>query len=349
MSFRFQAPDEDGITFNPSPSSNDVFVFGGASRTSSNSTNAPSISLVPSLNSAPSCANCGKREEEEQKLKKCSACQSVKYCCVECQIAHRPQHKKACKKIVAELYEERLFNDVESEDCPICMVPLPCVEDDENTFKSCCGQIICDGCIYAMHLDACEKGVEDCCAFCRTPLTTSMEIGTIRLKKLMAAGNPHAFNKVATCYFLGSLGFPQDAVKANELYFKAGELGSAEAYTNLACNYEMGRGVEIDFKKAKHYYELAAMNGCIQARRQLGGIETQNGNVTRGMKHFLIAARAGDKTSLDTVQASYPLGWVTKDDYANALRGYQKRRDDVKSEQRDKARKAERLFGDWKD
>ena len=60
--------------------------------------------------SAPNnvCANCGKGEEESINLKKCSACLSVKYCGRECQIAHRPHHKKACKKRAAELHDEKL-------------------------------------------------------------------------------------------------------------------------------------------------------------------------------------------------------------------------------------------------
>ena len=34
---------------------------------------------------------------------------AVKYCNRECQIAHRPQHKKECKQRAAELHEEALF------------------------------------------------------------------------------------------------------------------------------------------------------------------------------------------------------------------------------------------------
>ena len=72
------------------------------------------------------CANCGKGEEESFKLKACTACKLVKYCSRECQIAHRPQHKKACKKRAAELHDEKLFKQPPlAEDCPICFIRLP--------------------------------------------------------------------------------------------------------------------------------------------------------------------------------------------------------------------------------
>ena len=52
---------------------------------------------------------------------------------------------------------------------------------------------------------------------------------------------------------------------------QAGELGCGLAYYNLAVAYEEGRGgVEINEKKAQHYYELAAMNGSVMARHNLG-------------------------------------------------------------------------------
>ena len=55
------------------------------------------------------CANCGKGEESAGDLKACTACKIVKYCNRDCQIAHRPQHKKACKRRAAELHDEKLF------------------------------------------------------------------------------------------------------------------------------------------------------------------------------------------------------------------------------------------------
>ena len=61
------------------------------------------------------------------------------------------------------------------------------------------------------------------------------------------------------------------------------------------------------------------------------------GNEHRAMKHFIIAARAGFKLSLDRVREGYMNGTVTKDEYANTLRAYQNMQDEMKSEDRDKA------------
>ena len=71
------------------------------------------------------CASCGITGGDDVKLLLCTACKLIRYCSVECQKNHRPQHKKACKKKPAELYEEKLFKEHPPEECPICMLPLP--------------------------------------------------------------------------------------------------------------------------------------------------------------------------------------------------------------------------------
>ena len=169
------------------------------------------------------CANCGKGEEESCNLKSCAACKLVKYCSRECQIAHRPQHKKECKKRVIELHEEKLFADPPPpEECPICMLPLS-GEDRTEMFQSCCGKIICTGCLCAMMMS--DEGGADLCPYCRTPDEPTDE-GTVKqIKKLMDKGNGEAFFEFANYYGGGTMGLTQDYQKANELYLKAGELG----------------------------------------------------------------------------------------------------------------------------
>ena len=64
----------------------------------------------PSIDSI--CANCGKGEESSGDLKACTACKMVKYRNRECQIAHRPQHKKLCKKRAAELHDKNCLKSL---------------------------------------------------------------------------------------------------------------------------------------------------------------------------------------------------------------------------------------------
>ena len=60
------------------------------------------------------CANCGRGSIDSEggtvKLKNCTACRLVKYCGVDCQRAHRKQHKKVCKQRAAKLKEEQLYS-----------------------------------------------------------------------------------------------------------------------------------------------------------------------------------------------------------------------------------------------
>ena len=153
----------------------------------------------------------------------------------------------------------------------------------------------------------------------------------------MEKGNARAFYMHGGHYAHRTRGVPQDMAKANELWLKAGELGCAEAYHNLGNSYSVGNGVEIDKKKAMHYYELAAMNGDVMSRHNLGAIEGQAGNYQRAYKHLLLSARAGDKQSLENVKQGYINGRVTKEEYTNTLRAYQMSQDEVKSDARDKA------------
>ena len=275
------------------------------------------------------CAACGK-EGSSDDMNTCNKCKSVKYCNAACKKKHRTKHKKACERRVAELYDEQLFKEVEPEECPICFLPIP-LNANQSIFKSCCGKTICNGCVYAMKM---SEG-KDLCAFCRTPPAISHKEQINRTKKLMDKGNGEAFYMMGYSYQKGIMGMPQDHQRANELHLKAGELGCARAYHNLGTAYREGFGVEIDLKKTKHYYELAAIGGHIKARHNLGCLEGQAGNWDRAMKHWLISARAGHEKSLGAIKVGFRNGVVTKDEYANTLRAYHERQKEIKSDARE--------------
>ena len=277
------------------------------------------------------CASCGK-EGNSNDMNICNKCKEVKYCNAACKKKHRTKHKKACEKRVAELYDEKLFaNPPPPEECPICLLPLDSDEKQE-VFQVCCGKRICNGCCYAMAI----QGGKHLCAFCRTPPASSNEGIIKRTKNLMDKGNGDGFYLFASYYAQGDIGLQQDYQKTNELLLKAGELGCAKGYNKLGNAYSFGRGVERDDKQAKYYWELAAMGGYVNARHNLGCVEYEAGNRHRAFKHWILAARAGCKESLDNVKKCFAAGRITKDGYASIMRAYQKSRDDVKSDARDK-------------
>ena len=80
-------------------------------------TNACQVSLskntMDSVEADEVCASCGIAAGDNIKLKICTACKLVKYCSVDCQKNHRPQHKKACKKRAAEIRDDDLFTQPE--------------------------------------------------------------------------------------------------------------------------------------------------------------------------------------------------------------------------------------------
>ena len=285
-------------------------------------------------NTTANCASCGK---EGGNLNTCNKCKMVTYCNAACKKKHRSKHKKACERRVAELHDEELFKEHPPEDdCPICFLPLP-IETNRTTFQTCCGKVICDGCIHAMKEEARGRGKINLCAFCRVPSPRSDAEEVKRVKKLMDANNANAFNMFGGYYRRGDGGMPQDFAKANELFLRAGELGCAKSYYNLGILYYDGMGVEVDKKKANHYWELAAMGGNLIARHNLGCAEEKAGNIDRAYKHFILAARAGYKISLEAVKEGFIDGYVFKDEYANTLRAYHDCHNEMKSDDRDKA------------
>jgi TPR repeat protein len=283
------------------------------------------------------CANCG--EEGSDGLKACTACKMVKYCNRDCQIAHRSKHKKACRKRAAEIHDEELFKQPPpKEDCPICLLRLPLLPSG-STYMSCCGKNICCGCRHATVYDKLGNEIriiEEKCPFCRTPGAQLKEYFE-RLQKRVDLDDAEAIRNLGCYYRDGEGGFPQDYDKALELFVRAGDLGHATAYCNVGYAYDFGNGVEIDKKKANHYYKLAAIGGSIEARHNLGGSEVRVGNMNRALKHFMIAAEGGESHSLKVIQQLYSKGHATKDDYAKALQAYQAYLAEIKSTQRDAA------------
>jgi len=296
-------------------------------------------------NTVSVCANCGKEGSSIEINNMCNKCKQVKYCNAACKKKHRHKHKKDCEEYVrlaaeqaAKLHDEKLFKQPPPKgDCSICFQQLPYLASGYR-YQTCCGKVICSGCGYAPVYDNQGNKVDSKkCPFCRTPHPKSDEEAVERLKKRSEADDAIAIYNLGVFHQEGLHGFPQDYKKALENWYRAGEIGYANAYNSIGYAYNNGKGVDVDNKEANHYYELAAMRGDETARYNLGLEEMNSGNMDRALKHYTIAAGAGISLSLKRINLLYSLGHATKDDFTKALQLYQAYLGEIKSVQRDKA------------
>jgi len=295
------------------------------------------------------CANCGKEGDDIKNI--CNKCKKATYCNAACKKKHRHKHKIDCEehvrlatekhneelRLAAEKHDEELFKQPPpKDDCPICFIRLPSL-DTGRRYQTCCGKLICSGCSYAPVYDDQGNKVDDNCPFCRTPRPKSNEEAIARDKARMEKDDPIAIHNQGSLYREGGSGHLQDYTKALELFHRAAELGHAGAYNSIAYCYHNGYGLEVDKKKANHYYELAAMRGNERARHNIGNNEYLAGNIIRALTHYKIAVQSGEAESLKVIQLIYKDGHATKDDYTTAIRSYQTYLGEIKSKQRDEA------------
>jgi len=295
------------------------------------------MSCVP-VDGAEACANCGATAKDTVKLKNCTACRLVKYCSVDCQKVHRKQHKKECKQRAAELKDEQLYSQgherPEGGFCPICTLPIPLPMDKESTAHPCCMKRICNGCMVASQ----KKGMFDC-PFCRTNLQVDGDDALAMLRARVKKKDPLAIKHLGDLYIHGGLGLRKDSSRAVDLWAEAAELGSVDAYYQLGVAYRNGNFVTKDVARGVRFYEKAAMAGNMNARHNLGLYELMKGKYDRAVRHWLISAKMGQKDSLEKIKEIFTRGHATKSQYAEALKGYQDAMEEMKSHDRDEAKR----------
>ena len=170
------------------------------------------------------------------------------------------------------------------------------------------------------------------CPFCRLPTPKLMkEADRIQMKRI-EVNDPVAMRL---------MGFErlekEDYDVAFEYYTKAAGLGDVNAHFNLSLMYRRGECVEKDEKKMWHHLEEAAIAGHTFARHNLGFLENRDGRMDRAVKHWIIAAKLGFDASLETLKDAFGKGYVSKEDFATALRAHQAAVDATKSPQREAA------------
>ena len=92
-----------------------------------------------------------------------------------------------------------------------------------------------------------------------------------------------------------------------ELYVRAADLSYKMVHHNLGDIYYKGG----DMKKAKFHLEVASMARYEVARFNIGMIEANSGNVERAVKHWTIAASAGEHCAMNYLRLGFEQGHVS--------------------------------------
>ena len=241
----------------------------------------------------------------------------------------------------AESLQQRLMTSgLERITCPICFLPIGFPTETRSIVNACCMKRVCDGCVLA----ALRRGVDDSCAFCRTPHptgdgATGIANAVAMIQKRVDKGDADAMHFLGDQYFRGDFGLARDAPRAVELVTKAAELGSIYAHYDLGKAYYGGKNVEFQEDKSRGIYHMqqAAMGGHEQSRFELGRIEFKSGNFEVAVQHWMISAKMGHEKSLSAIKWMFKDGHATKAQYAEALIGYRDIVAEMKSPQREEA------------
>ena len=149
--------------------------------------------------------------------------------------------------------------------------------------------------------------------------------------KRVAANDPASIYVLAGSYRHGINGVQQDLARAIELYVRAANLGCSKAHIFLGgiC-YQMG-----DMKKVKFHLKAAAMLGHEIARCNLGVMEINSGNIEQAVKHWTIAASAGEYKAMGQLRTFFEKGCVGRESIKLILAAYNSSCAEMRSEARD--------------
>ena len=243
------------------------------------------------------------------------------------------------QRLMTSGHERRLMESghkrPEGDTCTICLdyIELPVYE--HSKVKVCCMKRLCNGCI----LVAGRRGILDRCPFCRTPVTFDEASRLAMVQKRVHKGDAEAIKFLGDKFYHGRLGLAQNTPRAIELWTEAGDLGSLDAHFQLGHVYCTGNCVEEDKPRGIRHWQQAAMQGDALSRHSLGLAEFNNKNYDLAVQHWTISSKMGDQDSLNAIKYTFNEGHATKAQYAEALLGYRDALEEMKSPQREEAKK----------
>jgi len=159
------------------------------------------------------------------------------------------------------------------------------------------------------------------------------------IQKRVDKGDAEAINNIGQTYFHGDLGLSKDVPRAIELWTEAAELGSLDAHYQIGTVHNNGDGVEEDKPRGIHHWQQAAMEGHVESRHNLGVAEHYNRNHQLAVQHWMISAKMGNEESLNAIMRRFKEGHASKAQYAEALLGYRDAVEEMKSPQREEAKR----------
>ena len=120
--------------------------------------------------------------------------------------------------------------------------------------------------------------------------------------------------------------FETNLEKANELYFRAHDLGDDWATYYLAVNYNYGAGIDQNIELAIKFYEEAIKNGNESAQIDLGFLyvsgDVMEPNFEKAYELFKPLADAGVMDSQHNIGLMYELGNYVEQSYQKAFEWY---------------------------
>ena len=245
-----------------------------------------------------------------------------------------------------------------TEECPLCFVPLPRLNDDVM-YMACCGKMFCAACfsescrvLDKTNSKRAEKKLKPfpwLCPFCRAPLPESDEVFVRRYEKRAKKGDSHGMFNLAVAYRDGENGLAKDPRRSFELLHRAADLEKVDAISELGRMYAFGvSGVSKDKRKGREFLKRAAEKWHALALVNLSVLEETKGEIELAVAYLRTAAAAGDDHAIGRLKYKFRAGKISKDDLLKSLWAHQKANEDMRSEERERHKRWTKAQGEKK-
>ena len=233
--------------------------------------------------------------------------------------------------------------------CPICCYALP-EAAMKSRYKSCCGEMICMGCLYGQHRTLvlgtgvkmplkgskeeeqefermCYSKIPMLCPFCRAKEPyNNTEILKRLYKQIEKHNDPTAMNVVGWWSMKGIEGLPQNLKKAEKLFKRSFDLGNIDVAHLLKQLYNKYIPDQV---LVMEYLEEGTRRGNACCMMDLANHTLQSGNVKEATRLVIMSARLGLDKAMNKLMVYYRNGLLSKEDLATTLRAHKAANDEV--------------------